>query len=195
MTAKAMGKGGPLTDRIVGAATKSELPWEDMLRSFMADFCNPDYNWMKPDRRFLDAGIYLPDLGDESVGELVFAVDTSGSVNTELLTRFVSEAQSAMETVRPKKMHLVYFDHQVNLHEEYEAGDSIVPKPVGGGGTDFAPIFRHIEQQDITPLCVVVLTDLMGSFPAEHPTYPVIWCAYGGFDLKAPFGDTIKVLL
>jgi predicted metal-dependent peptidase len=76
----------------------------------------------------------------------------------------------------------------------------------GGGGTDFRPVFdiiedprkakeHEMEEFDEPPVCVVYLTDLDGSFPAEEPEYPVLWCVPPGVNAsrKVPFGEIVAV--
>jgi predicted metal-dependent peptidase len=62
---------------------------------------------------------------------------------------------------------------------------------VGGGGTDFAPVFEYVEQQGLAPQALVFLTDLYGPFPEREPHYPVIWVSTSS--QVAPFGETIPV--
>lgn len=43
----------------------------------------------------------------------------------------------------------------------------------GRGGTDFRPALKLAEE--FNPDIFVYLTDLMGSFPEEKPSFPVLW--------------------
>jgi predicted metal-dependent peptidase len=63
--------------------------------------------------------------------------------------------------------------------------------PVGGGGTEFAPIFEYIDQNGLNPHALVVLTDMYGPVPDRGPNYPVIWACTSS--QVAPFGETISV--
>ncbi len=52
-------------------------------RAVLAEFVVPhaaDYDWRRPERRFLDLDLYLPSLAGEQVDDLVVAIDTSGSL-------------------------------------------------------------------------------------------------------------------
>ena len=44
---------------------------------------------------------------------------------------------------------------------------------LGGGGTDFRPVFERAEM--IMPDCVVYLTDGHGRVPERTPSMPVLW--------------------
>ena len=62
----------------------------------------------------------------------------------------------------------------------------IVLCPKGGGGTDFRQVFQWVEQQGISPECLIYLTDLECSRFPEEPFYPVLWARIGSTILKPP---------
>ena len=67
-----------------------------------------------------------------------------------------------------------------------------LPVPKGGGGTDFRPVFDHIEKNEVAPDVLVFFTDTWGEFPAEPPPYPVLWIV----DVPGahvPWGEMIHV--
>jgi hypothetical protein len=47
-------------------------------------------------------------------------------------------------------------------------GSRFALTPVGGGGTNFAPCFRWLDERGIVPQTLVFLTDLCGTFPEEE---------------------------
>jgi predicted metal-dependent peptidase len=77
---------------------------------------------------------------------------------------------------QPRLVHVLYFDAEVHCHETYQAGQPIHLTPVGGGGTDFRPCFRWLEEKGITQNDVF-LTNLWGTFPDSPPRFPVIWAS------------------
>ena len=164
------------------AGTAQEL-WSDTTPA--------DYSWMRPNRRHLWTGLYLPGVIREGVGEIVIAVDCSGSVNQRLLGLFEAEVRSILEGQRPRRVHVMYFDAMVQRVDTYEAGESVALRPVGGGGTEFGPCFEWLNEHGIRPETLVVLTDLDGSFPSSIPEYPVLWASTGRS--QAPFGQVIPV--
>jgi predicted metal-dependent peptidase len=120
---------------------------------------------------------------------VVFAIDTSGSIDNDMLQEFLAEAQLALEDLNPEKLTVLQCDTQINAVNVYEPGDKIDLKVYGRGGTDFRPVFQWCKEQDEEPRVLVYLTDLDGSFPEEAPEFPVIWVS----DRKAdvPFGDVV----
>jgi predicted metal-dependent peptidase len=67
---------------------------------------------------------------------------------------------------------------------------TLPPSIAGGGGTDFRPPFRWIEEQDLHPGVVVYFTDARGVFPAE-PACPVVWLVKG--HAPVPWGNRIQL--
>ena len=66
--------------------------------------------------------------------------------------------------------------------------------PVGGGGTDFRPVFEWVERQGVAPCCLVYLTDLLcNRFPDQTPDYPVLWVQTADYNVTAPFGEIVKM--
>ena len=72
-----------------------------MLRRLWSDTIPADYSWMRPNRRHVWAGLYLPGVIREGVGEIAIAVDCSGSVNARQLTLFEAEVRSILEGQQP----------------------------------------------------------------------------------------------
>jgi predicted metal-dependent peptidase len=178
-------------DRTVEGAAEAAVDWRELLRRLWSETIAADYSWMRPNRRHLWNGIYLPGVVREGVGEVAIAVDCSGSVSARQLRLFEAEARSILEGQRPERVHVLYFDATVHRVDTYHAGERIELNPVGGGGTVFSPCFEWLEAQGIRPQCLVFLTDLYGSFPPLAPQYPVLWASTGG--RQAPFGEVIPM--
>jgi predicted metal-dependent peptidase len=177
--------------RTMEGAAEAAVNWRELLRRLWSETTAADYSWMRPNRRHLWRGLYLPGVVKESVGEIVIAVDCSGSISGRQLRLFEAEARSILEGQRPERVYVLYFDAVVQKVEVYEAGQPISLNPVGGGGTEFAPCFEWVEERGIMPQTMVFLTDLYGSFPSSAPSYPVLWASTGR--RQAPFGEVIPM--
>jgi len=101
--------------------------WGCFQRTFAATIPN-DYSWMRPNRRLIHAGLYLPGISREGVGELVIAIDCSGSINERQLGQFAGEVNALIEEHRPEKVHLLYFD--TLIHDMRNGGDPRKPHGV-----------------------------------------------------------------
>jgi predicted metal-dependent peptidase len=189
--AKVAGKlpGGAV--RAKEASQAARVDWRELLRRAWSDTIPADYSWTRPNPRHVWAGLYLPGVTSEGVGEIAIAVDCSGSVSPRQLGLFEAEIQSILTGQRPRLVHVLYFDAAVQKVETYQAGQPVSLSPVGGGGTDFRPCFEWVREQGIVPQTLVFLTDLCGTFPSEAPPFPVIWASTEA--RKAPFGEVVPM--
>jgi predicted metal-dependent peptidase len=189
--AKVAGKlpGGAV--RAKEASQAARVDWRELLRRAWSDTIPSDYSWTRPNRRHVWAGLYLPGVIPEGVGEVAIAVDCSGSVSGRQLGLFEAEIRSILDGQRPGLVYVLYFDAAVQKVEMYQPGQPVSLSPVGGGGTDFRPCFDWLAQQAIVPQTLVFLTDLCGKFPDEAPSYPVVWASTE--TRRAPFGEVVPM--
>jgi predicted metal-dependent peptidase len=188
---KQAGKSPAGLARTLEGAAEAAVDWRELLRRLWSDTIPADSSWMRPNRRHIWAGLYLPGVVREGVGEIAIAVDCSGSVCGRQLRLFEAEIRSILEGQRPERVHVLYFDTEVQKAETYFAGESVHLIPVGGGGTDFGPCFDWLEEHGIRPQTLVFLTDLCGTFPDSEPGYPVLWASTER--RQAPFGSVIPM--
>jgi predicted metal-dependent peptidase len=165
------------------------------LRRFLTDLVKADYDWMKPDRRFLPEDIIIPDIGDEeAAGEIVVVVDTSGSIDDEMLTAFASEFTAIHRDLKPTTLHVMYCDAKVHKHDQFSPEDTVIiqRQGIGGGGTSFVHPFLHLLEKRIQPKALVYLTDLYGDHYDRTPDFPVLWACWSPCE-DIPFGELITV--
>jgi predicted metal-dependent peptidase len=189
--AKVAGKLPSGAVRAVEASQAAKVDWRELLRRAWSDTIPADYSWMRPNRRHVWSGLYLPGITSDGVGEIAIAVDCSGSIGSRQLGLFEAEVRSILAGQRPQLVHVIYFDVAVQKVEVYQAGQPISLSPVGGGGTDFRPCFGWLEEYGIVPQTLVFLTDLSGTFPDLRPLYPVIWASTA--TRAAPFGQVVPM--
>jgi predicted metal-dependent peptidase len=137
--------------------------------------------------------LYLPSLAGDSLGEVVIAVDTSGSIGQEELDCFAAEVQGIVDAY-DVNLTILYHDTAVGEVEEWSPADGPIKlRPVGGGGTSHRCVFKWIEEHGVDPSCVVRLIDLYTTFPRLPPSYPVLWAVVGGCSTEPPFGSRVSV--
>ena len=179
--------------RVVEEVLRPAVPWREVLREFLTRTARNDYRWNRPNRRFVSRRLYLPSLAGESLGEVVVAVDTSGSIGQAELDRFAAEVQGILDAY---DVHLtvLYHDTDVAEAEEWSPADGPIKlRPLGGGGTSHRCVFKWLEDHSVDPTCVVCLTDLYTSFPPLLPPYPVLWAVVGDCRTRPPFGQRLLV--
>jgi predicted metal-dependent peptidase len=118
MTAGKVGSGG---NRAIDQLLQPEVNWREVLREFITETCrgNDDSTWRQPSRRHLAMGMLRPSGITERVGELVIAIDTSGSIGQQELTKCLSEIKGVCDTVRPESIRILYWDTKVCAEEVY----------------------------------------------------------------------------
>ena len=177
-------------ERLVEQAAEAKHDWREHLRLAFSQAAMPtNYSWTRPNSRFMHAGFYFPGVLREGVGEVVIAVDCSGSISDRILALFQAEASAIVQENQPSRVHIMYFDEIIHRVDTFEMGESITIMPQGGGGTNFVPIFESVHEQNIMPHSLIVLTDLEGRFPDTEPPYPVIWASTARH--TPPFGETV----
>jgi predicted metal-dependent peptidase len=179
--------------RGIDALRKPIVDWRSALRRFFQSIAMADYSWTRPSSRYLASGLFLPSMRSDACGTIVVAIDTSGSIDRVLLSQFESELRSIVAELQPATVHVIYCDYSVCGTAEYTPNDTIDLVPCGGGGTRFAPVFEHVEQEQIEPVALVYFTDLDGPMPDVEPAYPVLWASTSG-DRSVTFGEVLPLL-
>lgn len=190
-SAKMMGKMSAGLERLVEEILKPKVDWRDVLQRFVVKCRSDQRSWARPNRRFLSQGLYLPSVSGESLGEIAFAVDCSGSIGQDEINQFASEITTVWQDQKPTKVHVIYFDSEVSHYDEFGQDDEPVVKPHGGGGTAFSPVFRYMADKGIEPVACIFLTDLCCDDFGDAPDYPVLWVST--HDDKAPFGEVVMM--
>jgi len=193
MAARKAGKMPGEADRQMRNGRQSPQDWKQILREFVAATIPSDYSWSHPNRRYVATGLYLPGMVKENTGELVLAVDTSGSIDGPMLASFNTEIQAIADEAKPEKIHVVYCDARVQKTDEFLPGDELILKAKGGGGTNFQPVFDWVEEKEIQPKALIYLTDLECGDRPSAPDYPVLWVAPEWANRGVEFGEIVRM--
>ena len=192
------GKVGGNVDRSFTDLMSAKVDWKEALREFVSSVSQgkDDSTWRKPNRRWLQHDIYMPSTISESMGRVVVAIDTSGSIYGEVLNRFIREVASVMQNMNPEQVDLLYWDCEVAGHEVYGLNDAdrmtSSTKPKGGGGTSPKCITAYMRKHKIDPVCAIILTDgYVGNDWGGQWNCPTLWTITS--DIKSPIGQTIKI--
>lgn len=182
-----------LIKRMIKNLTSPQKNWKQLLAEFVQCEIN-DYGFSPPDKRFSDYDFFLPDFSEpeDCVKNLVFAIDTSGSISEKHFQVFISEIVGCMQQFGGKvKGTLIYCDADIASNGVYDLEDVATSMPVGGGGTDFRPVFNWIENNLDECAGLVYLTDGMGSYPSKEGNFPTLWVLTEPYDV--PFGITTEI--
>ena len=186
--------------RMISKMKEPTIDWKKILDNFVQE-CICDYSFAPPDRRFSDTDFFLPDFNDKDFvsKEILFMVDTSGSVKDADLAIVYSEIRGAVEQFSGKLTGMLgFFDVDVTPPLPFEnVGDLMRIIPYGGGGTDFRVIFDYIRNhyKGELPACIVVFTDGDGPYPppTEAMGIPVLWII-NNLRITPPWGKVARII-
>ena len=188
-----------ILSRAIGARKRSILNWRKLLIEFLQEEIN-DYSFSPPDRRYDDSPFFLPDFNEKDflVKEILFMVDTSGSVSENELTAAYNEMCGVVEQFNGKISGKIgFFDDKVYPAVDFNTvGDILEIAPLGGGGTSFDIIFDYVSQEynSNKPSCIIIFTDGMANFPEEEATLgiPVFWII-NNTKITPPWGRIARI--
>ena len=194
--AKKVGKlPGSRIGELINEIRKPQIDWRDVFNRVIGGEQPDNYTWRKCNKKvYYTQKIYMPSVEKYGAGDIIVAIDTSGSVSNKEMEYFLTELNNITENHKPNSVTVIQCDSKIQNIERYETGeiiDSIECK--GRGGTDCFPVFEYIEDNQLPCDNFVYLTDLeMYRFP-EPPEYPVLWVTT---ELElAPFGEITKLKL
>ncbi len=186
-------------ERFFKELRRPQTDWRTILNDFIQTE-TVDYSFVPPDRRFDESPLFLPDFNDreDRVEDILFMIDTSGSMTDDMITAAYSEIKGALEQFDGKlKGWLGFFDAAIIEPEPFDSEDNLaIIKPAGGGGTDYRVIFDYVSKnmQDGLPACIIIMTDGYAPFPQENTTMgiPVLWLLNNEI-IEPPWGQVARI--
>lgn len=188
-----------LIQRLLDELMKPQIDWRSILNDFVQEEIN-NYSFSPPDRRFQNSPFFLPDFNekDYTVKNILFMIDTSGSMTNEMITAAYSEVKGAIEQFNGKlRGWLGFFDVAISEPIPFlDIDEFSLIKPVGGGGTNFKIIFDYVSENMLTepPASIIILTDGYAPFPKETAAngIPVLWLLNND-KIKPPWGKIARI--
>jgi predicted metal-dependent peptidase len=190
--------------RLLEDSSPAKKNWKELLNEFL-EYERNDFGYNPPpkDRWHLaEYGIETipPDWSDqvEMIRNIVFAVDTSGSMLKEDIRMVHHEIVACLQQFQGRvEGKLIYCDDEVLEKGVYDLSQLDVAVPIGRRGTNFIPVFKWIESNMFGECAgLVYLTDGYGCFPEVAPHYPVLWMIVTkqrGRTVKVPFGQVAEL--
>ena len=185
-------------DRLLKELRKPQTDWRTILNDFIQEEIT-DYSFTPPDRRFDDSPFFLPDYNEkeDTVKDILFMIDTSGSMSDEEITAAYSEIKGAIDQFNGKlKGWLGFFDAKVVEPQPFTNEEEFrIIRPKGGGGTRFDIIFDYVtEHMETPPASIIIMTDGYADFPDEKEAMniPVLWLLVTD-DVNPPWGKVARI--
>jgi predicted metal-dependent peptidase len=194
MKAKGMGKLTADEAALIKRIVSPTVYWGDELTHLMDEITKDDFTWTRPNNRYMQQGVYLPSMHDEHMSDLVFYVDTSGSLTDRQLEQIMAEIRVIIMSYNVRVI-VIYWDTCFKHMEVFEPIDVMAPdwalNATGRGGTDFTQCWLQLEKLDEIdgdPKGIVFFTDNETTrWPLFEPDCPVVWCQVP--DDKGRFND------
>lgn len=191
---------GDEVPQTISDAVAIPVDWNREMEEFLSEVCygRDDLTLMRYDRRRVADDLFYPDVESETVGELVLAIDTSGSVVGDLLNRMISTMIDLCERIKPSKLSVLWWDSQVRTEQVFDEQTygalKILAKPTGGGGTRVGSVSDYISAKSMRPEAVVVFTD--GYVEADinwQVNAPTLWLVTQNKHFTPPTGRVVAV--
>ncbi len=186
-------------ERIWQRSNSPRLNWKKLLNRFIQEeVC--DYSFTPPDRRLQDSDFFLPDYNVllEKPKEVLFMVDTSGSIDDPMLMAVYNEICEAIGQFNGGLIGLIgFFDVRVYTPVLFgDVNDLAGMVPRGGGGTNFQCIFDYVKRHMSMnpPADIVIFTDGEAEYPeeTEAQNIPVLWL-FTNASASAPWGKSAVI--
>jgi len=203
---RALREGGILAGRMGSKMPRSieelltpKVNWRDVLKEFVSSTMRgaDEYTWRRFNKRLMVNDLYMPSLENETVGELVVAIDTSGSIGGREITEFASELVSICDVVTPNQVRVLWWDTEVHGEQIFTpsnyANIKEILKPQGGGGTHVSCVSEYINEKKITAEATIVFTDgYLESDIKWNIQSPTLWLVTQARDFIPPTGKVIR---
>jgi predicted metal-dependent peptidase len=202
---KALREGGMLAGRMGAKVPRSisdllepKVDWRDETRDFVTSSIKgkDEFTWRKLNKRQLVNDILCPSVENETIGELVVSIDTSGSIGGEQITEFATELVSICELCSPDKVRVLWWDTDVHGEQVFVGNYQDIAKllkPVGGGGTHVSCVSEYINKERINAECVIVFTDgYVESDITWNINSPTLWMVTENKGFEPPVGKKVK---
>jgi predicted metal-dependent peptidase len=184
--------------RLLQDLLNPQLDWRELLAMQIQSVVKSDYTYMRPSRKGLDAGLYLPGMDRETTIDVAIAIDMSGSITDEMGLDFLSEVNGIMSQYNDFNIRLWCFDTKVynpTVITADTASDLLTYELAGGGGTDFDVNFEYMKEQGLVPKKFIMFTDgyPWGSWGDENycDTLFIVHGNKGDKIPESPFGITV----
>lgn len=191
------GRMGAKIPRVISDLLEPKVDWREALREFVSSTTkgNDEFTWRRMNKRHMANDIYLPSVENESIGEIVVAIDTSGSIGGAEITEFATELVSICEVCQPEVVRVLWWDTVVHGEQVFKDNYSDIAKmlkPLGGGGTHVSCVSEYINKHKVNAECVLVFTDgYVENDIKWNISSPTLWMVTQRRDFVPPVGKKV----
>lgn len=171
---------------LILAERQPKLDWKRVVRIFCASSgCTKIRHTIK---RLSKRYGTRPGIKVQRLQRLLLAIDTSASIDQEMIQAFFAEVHGAWKA--GATVHVVECDAEVQ--RDYRYNGRLPTFVAGGGGTEFEPVFRWMLDQPKFDGCIY-LTDGCGPAPTTRPRCKLLWLITGCVVNELPYGANFNI--
>jgi len=179
-------------ERLIKDVTNPVMPWRELIQTNLTSAIKTDFSFIRPSRRGWHMDAIMPAMTPGEEIDVDVFIDLSGSISDAQGKAFISEVAGMMSAFDGYRINIACFDTEVYNPKTFtsENLDSVDQyELMGGGGTDFTCIFKHLKEQGRVPTRLIVFTDgyPFGSW-GDEDYCDTIWIIHGDPNPNPPFG-------
>ena len=178
-------------DRFIESKNEAKISWRDELYRYVNAHAKSDYRMFPPSKKHLYRGIALPSIYGEEL-KIIIAIDTSASIEDELLKTFLAELYEIMQIFTHYVIELIECDASIQNIQRLTPQEPFEPILKGGGGTNFTPVFDYVMELNEDFKFLIYFTDGKGAFPKYEPLIDTLW-VMPKMEEKVPFGEVLEL--
>ena len=173
------------------------LSWQAILKKYIGTISvNKRKTRMRLNRRQPER-FDLSGRVDDKVLKIAVAIDTSGSVNDNMISQIFNEI-FAILAKRKHEITVIECDAQVQRVYRAKNVGEIQKKVAGRGGTMFTPVIEYINNDKyFRDALLIYFTDGFGEYKIPKPmTYRNLWVVFDDerhLSVKEPYGVVLKL--
>lgn len=191
------GRMGAKIPRVIKDSLAEEIDWRKETQEFFTSSCagRDDLTFAKYNRRRLADDMYMPSTENETIGEVILGIDTSGSISQAQINVVGGHISNICKVVKPDRVRVLWWDTMVHGQQVFEPNqyDTLAKllKPVGGGGTRAGSVAEYVRTKKLSADCIVMFTDGYTEQPIDWRgvTCPTLWLVTDRRDFAPPAGN------
>lgn len=178
--------------RMIEQWTQPKMDWRALLQQQIESVIKSDFTFSKLNRRSWHMDAILPGMNNDEKVDVCIAIDTSGSISTEMIKDFFSEVKGIMDTYQDFNIKVWCFDTSIHNIADFDPSnvDELGEyEPYGGGGTDFEVNWNMMKDEGIEPKKFIMFTDgyPWGSW-GDELYCDTVFIIHGNDSIVPPFG-------
>ena len=148
---------------MIGKLLTPKTNLKEYLNKIVQDFIDISYTYKRGDRRYLYNNLIVPStIEDIKHFKLLFYVDTSGSMDIDGLTQSISEIIDIVDSLESFEITVIQSDsgiQDIKTITQDNMDVSHLFEMKGRGGTELAPLFEYIKDEENTFDAIIVNSD------------------------------------